>query len=63
MARIIEVKTCKECPFLEENDGGGFTSEFTKCSKFDIMLIDWDGPEYLDIYSKIHPDCELKEEN
>ena len=57
--RIIEVKTCKKCPYIHEDDGGGHCASFDKCKKFNIMLHDWDGPEDFDIYSGIHPDCKL----
>jgi hypothetical protein len=55
--RIIEVKSCKECPYCRDDNGGGFCSEFTICDKFGIMLID-DG--YWHDMDKIHKKCKLK---
>lgn len=59
--KIIKIKTCEECPHIKQDDGGGHCSSFIKCSKFDIMLYDWDGPESFDYKNKIHPDCELED--
>ena len=53
--KIIKVKTCFECPFMKYSDGGGIVDiEFYKCTKFNIMLKDWDGPENFDVRSGIH---------
>lgn len=60
--RIIKVKTCKTCPYINEDDGGGHCGSFTKCERSNIMLHDWDGPEDFDIYEGIHPDCKLEED-
>lgn len=60
MAKQIIVETCAECPHIEYNDGGGHCSEFIKCYKYNIMLVDWDGDEDFDYRDKIHPECRLE---
>lgn len=57
--RIIEVTSCAVCPYFEHHDGGGHCASFWKCGKFNIMLIDQDGPVFHDI-STVHPDCRLE---
>jgi hypothetical protein len=59
--KMIKVKTCNECPFVHHDDGGGHCSGFINCSKFSIMLSDWDGPENFDIHRGIHPKCKLED--
>ena len=58
--RCIIVKTCESCPYILHDDGGGHCSTFVKCTKFNIMLFDWDGPESFNYDDFIHPDCKLK---
>ena len=60
--RIIKIQTCIECPFIHEDDGGGYCASFVKCEKFNIMLFDWDGPEDFEYRSGIHPKCRLAKE-
>ncbi len=62
MGKITRVKTCKECPHIHDDDGGGHCSGFIKCDKFNIMLFDWDGPEAFNYHKKIHPDCKLEDD-
>lgn len=57
--KCIIVDKCGNCPYVEKNDGKGHCSAFIKCSKYDIMLFDWDGPEDFDVEGGIHPDCRL----
>jgi len=52
----IKVKTCSQCPYIEHNNGAGFTEPFTMCDKFGILLID---KTYFDIHNLIHQDCRL----
>lgn len=59
--KIIKIKTCAECPYIEHNDGGGHSGSFISCKKFYIMLFDWDGPQNFDYKNKIHPRCGLEE--
>lgn len=50
--RYIKVTACNLCPFLERNNGKGFTDEFHICKKYGIII---------NILTKnyIHPKCQL----
>jgi hypothetical protein len=54
--KYIEVTCCRNCPYIEHNDGGGFIEPFVKCRKFNFVMIDENKSFNLD---KIHPKCEL----
>lgn len=60
--KIIKINTCRECPHIEYNNGGGYTSAFVLCKKYNIILEDWDSPmaEKIDYRKQIHPKCELE---
>jgi len=58
--RIIEVASCRECPFREYCDGQRHCGAYHKCTKFGIMLRDEDAhTKDFDIDSGIHPECRL----
>lgn len=58
--KFIKVESCRTCPFIVYDDGKGMSSEFWKCGKYGIMLIDKDiyNALYTDL-DTIHPKCQL----
>ncbi len=59
--KIIKVENCFDCPYREYDNGGGFCEPFHTCSKSDFILLDDD--TYFNMWSKIHPDCELENDS
>lgn len=54
--RLIPVRNCKNCPYRNYDNGGGYTEPFHICKRYNIILIDenkWSNLE------KIHKDCKL----
>jgi hypothetical protein len=61
--KVIKVKKCRGCPYIREDDGGGHCDGYLECTKYNIMLEDYDGyaEDDFDVDSGIHPKCKLED--
>jgi hypothetical protein len=58
--KVIKVEKCRTCPHIREDNGGGHCDGYIECTKFNIMLIDFDGyGKDFNIDSGVHPKCKL----